>query len=81
LGGAIAGVTSFIVTSFPTDVTPEDAFDATWGALNFATRVSSFQGFITTATGGQAVFVPEPSSAVLLMLGASGVYRPAKNSC
>jgi hypothetical protein len=81
VGGAIAGVNSFIVSSFPTDVTPDDGFDATWGALNFATRVSSFRAFLTTATGGQAVFIPEPSSAVLLMLDAIGVSRLAKKGC
>jgi hypothetical protein len=65
IGGAIAGITSFGLSDFPTDVTPGVPFDSAWGSLNFQTRISSFQDFIETATDGQAVFVPEPSTAIL----------------
>ncbi|MEX2139040.1 MAG: trypsin-like serine protease [Pirellulales bacterium] len=65
IGGAIAGITATGFSSFPTDVTPGVPFDSAWGSLNFQTRISSFQDFIETATDGQAVFVPEPSTATL----------------
>jgi hypothetical protein len=65
IDGVIAGVSSFGSGGFPTDVTP--APDSSWGEIGFHTRVSSFQEFITTATSGQAVFVPEPSSWMLLV--------------
>jgi hypothetical protein len=43
--------------------------DASWGEASFFTRVSYFRDFIRTATGGTAVFVPEPSALGTLLLG------------
>ncbi|MEX2140759.1 MAG: trypsin-like serine protease [Pirellulales bacterium] len=68
IDGAIAGVIASSFSSFPTDATPRVPFDSAWGTLGFQTRVSTFQEFITTATNGQAVFVPEPSTSALAAL-------------
>jgi hypothetical protein len=65
IDGVLAGITSFGYGDIETDVTA--AVDSSWGEIGFHTRVSSFQEFITTATGGQAVFIPEPGTWVLLV--------------
>jgi hypothetical protein len=69
IGGAIAGITSAGFDDFPTDATPDIPGDSAWGAVGFNTRVSSFREFITTASDGQAVFVPEPGTWLLLATG------------
>ena len=68
--GAIAGVSAFNAWPFDGDV--NDEFDQSWGEAAFATRVSSFQEFILSATNNQAVFVPEPSSLFLAAFFAIG---------
>jgi hypothetical protein len=92
IDGVIAGISSFGSGGFPTDVTP--APDSSWGEIGFHTRVSSFQEFITTASGGEAVFVPEPSTWVLIVAAivvislreiklacatVRNLYRPVRN--
>jgi hypothetical protein len=57
----IAGVTAFNAWPISGDV--NDEFDQSWGEVGFATRVSSFAQFIISATNGEVVFVPEPSSS------------------
>jgi hypothetical protein len=75
IDGVIVGVSSFGSGGFATDITPEP--DSSWGELGFHTRVSSFQEFITTATDGQAVFVPEPASWSMLGLGTIAIVIAA----
>jgi hypothetical protein len=70
IDGAIAGITAYGLGLTTGDATA-DPFDASWGELSFDTRVSSFQDFILTATDGQAVFVPEPSTWTLLGCAAA----------
>ena len=67
IDGAIAGIVSFGGMEFDGDLLPD--VDGTWGELGFDTRVSSFQPFLTDATDGQIVFVPEPHSGLLLFAG------------
>jgi hypothetical protein len=55
--------------------------DSSWGEGNFFARVSIYRSFIVTATSGTAVFVPKPSTIVLLLIGAGGSLSPSKNSC
>ena len=59
IDGTIAGITSFGSRLPIADFTTEQ--DASWGEGGFDARVSNYQDFILAATGGQAVFVPEPS--------------------
>ncbi len=66
LGQAIAGVSAFNTGLIASDY--NDEFDQSWGEAGFATRVSSFQDFIATATDGEAVFVPEPSHGIALLV-------------
>lgn len=57
IDGVIAGVSTFRVQPIEGDFNNE--FDGSWGELGFSVRVSRFRAFISTATNGQAVFVPE----------------------
>jgi secreted trypsin-like serine protease len=66
INGAIAAVTSFGGRLPAADVNARR--DYSWGELSFDTRVSHFRSFITAATGGTAVFVPEPSSLALVLM-------------
>jgi hypothetical protein len=66
IDGAIAGVMAW-ASGFATGDATADPYDSSWGELSFETRVSSFQDFITSATDGQAVFVPEPGAWLLLV--------------
>jgi hypothetical protein len=68
VGQAIAGVHSFHERIAALDPT----LDRSWGELSFATRVSYFRNFIETATGGTAVFVPEPASVAMIITAAMG---------
>jgi hypothetical protein len=85
IGGAFAGVnlaTAQPPPPFTGDV--NNQLDASWGEASFFMRVSSYREFILAATGGKAVFVPEPSNLFLLFAGALGLLslvHPAKNSC
>jgi hypothetical protein len=79
IGGAIAGVNAFTGRLPMADVNGKQ--DSSWGEGNFFTRVSYYRKFILASTGRAAVFVPEPSSGVLLILGVMGIRRLAKNSC
>lgn len=72
INGAIAGIVSFSRYGFTTDLTP-DRTDSSWGELGFDTRVSSFKEFLLTATDGEVVFVPEPQSQLLLVVGIVAV--------
>lgn len=65
LDGAVAGITSYVASLPEADVT--DATDSSWGEVGFVTRVSNFQEFVLIATGGAAVFVPEPTSLLLIL--------------
>lgn len=62
LDQSIAGVFAFgtVLNAFDFN----DKHDRSWGEAGFATRVSSFRDFITEATNGEAVFVPEPGFAL-----------------
>jgi hypothetical protein len=82
IGGAIAGVnlaTAQPPPPFTGDI--NNKLDASWGEANFFMRVSSYREFILAATGGTAIFVPEPSTLLLLFAGALGLLHPAKNRC
>jgi hypothetical protein len=74
INGAIAGVNQAIFGGLQGDVT-ENESDGSWGELQYVTRVSSFQDFITTATGGQAVFLTGSTWA----LDANGSWLAAGN--
>lgn len=71
LGGAVAGITSFVSRLPEADAT--DATDSSWGEGGFDVRISDFQDFILAATGGAAVFVPEPSP-LLCMVVLAGAH-------
>jgi hypothetical protein len=80
INGAIAGVTALLGQFPAADVNA--SLDSSWGELSFDTRVSNYRSFITAATGGAAVFVPEPSSvALVLAAGMAAFFRAAKNRC
>lgn len=66
VGGAVAGIASFVGSLPEADVT--DATDSSWGEVGFDVRVAEFQDFIMAATGGAAVFVPEPSALLLVSI-------------
>jgi hypothetical protein len=68
IDGAIAGTILGNIGLYDSDATAEFV-DSSWGELGYLMRVSSFQDFITTATEGQAVFVPEPATWLLLACG------------
>jgi hypothetical protein len=57
IDGSIAGIHRAIFGNLDGDYT--SAEDGSWGELGYVTRVSSYQDFITSATDGLAVFVPE----------------------
>jgi hypothetical protein len=67
IGGAIAGVNAFSAEPFVGDV--NDRPDSSWGEGSFFTPAAYYRDFIRTATGGTAVFVPEPSPLATLILG------------
>ena len=67
INGAIAAVTSLGGRLPAADVNARQ--DYSWGELSFDTRVSNYRNFILAATGGTAVFVPEPSTIALLTFG------------
>jgi hypothetical protein len=79
IGGAIAGVNAYSARLPIADV--NDGTDSSWGEGNFFTRVSYYRDFIVTAAGGAALFVPEPSTIVLLITGMLGIFYLAKNHC
>jgi hypothetical protein len=79
IGSAIAGVNAYSARLPIADVNSNA--DSSWGEGNFFTRVSYFRDFLLTATGGQAMFVPEPSTVALLVAGMLGMLRLAKNRC
>jgi hypothetical protein len=79
MGGAIAGVNAFFAR--PTIGDTNTLLDSSWGEANFFTPVANYRDFVLTATGGKAVFVPEPSSPALLIFGVLGIRGLAKNSC
>jgi hypothetical protein len=74
IDGAIAGVHRAIVGRLDGDYTTAE--DGSWGELGLVTRVSSFRDFITSATDGQAVFVPERGA---WNLDGSGNWSAAAN--
>jgi secreted trypsin-like serine protease len=80
IGGAIAGVNAFIAEPFVGDV--NDRPDSSWGEGSFFTPVAYYRDFIVTATGGRAIFVPEPPTIALLILGAmTAAHRATKSRC
>jgi hypothetical protein len=66
-GEAIVGINAINTGLIATDY--NDEYDQSWGEAGYATRVSSFRDFISTATDGEAVFVPEPSTGHLIVVG------------
>jgi secreted trypsin-like serine protease len=81
IGGAIAGVNAFVAEPFVGDV--NDRPDSSWGEGSFFTPAAYYRDFILTATGGKAVFVPEPPSIALFIIAAAlaAIFRAAKNRC
>jgi V8-like Glu-specific endopeptidase len=74
----IVGVNAFNVGLISADY--NDQFDQSWGEAGFATRVSRFQDFIMSATGGEAIFVPEPSLTIHLLVTLAVVgLRPLRH--
>ena len=62
MDGSIAGIVAF-------GGRLDDAPDESFGAVAFDIPVASFQDFISTATNGSAVFVPEPATLRTIVLG------------
>jgi hypothetical protein len=79
IGGAIAGVNAFIARPLIGDV--NSRLDSSWGEASFFTPVAYYRDFIITATGGATIFVPEPPTIALLILGALARFPPAKKRC
>jgi hypothetical protein len=77
IDGVIAGVNQAIFGGLEGDVTVNGS-DGSWGELQYVTRVSSFRDFITTATGGQAVFVGLPTDGTWANDG-NGDWSAASN--
>jgi hypothetical protein len=77
--GAIAGV--MLATGQPIMGDATSLADGSWGEATLALRLSQYRDFIRTATDGTAVFVPEPSTLLLLFAGALGLLPLAKKSC
>ncbi|MCA9148252.1 MAG: trypsin-like serine protease [Planctomycetales bacterium] len=67
LSGAIAGI-AVSVASFGPD-------DSVWGDLAMHMRVANSLDFITSATDGEAVFVPEPAASTLALVALMGSFR------
>ena len=76
LSGAIAAVTAFGGRFDAADVNSSE--DSSWGETSFDTRVSNYRSFILTATGGAAVFVPEPATLALVAMGLLGLVPCAR---
>jgi hypothetical protein len=72
IGNAIAGVNAYSARLPVADV--NSITDSSWGEGNFFARVSYYRDFIRTATGGKAVFVPEPSTLLMLLAGALQLF-------
>jgi hypothetical protein len=79
IGSAIAGVNAYTARLPIADVNGQT--DSSWGEGNFFTRVSDYRDFIRTATGGTVVFVPEPSTLLLLFAGVLVALYLATNRC
>jgi secreted trypsin-like serine protease len=73
IGSAIAGVNAFNARLPIADVNGKS--DSSWGEGNFFTRVSYYCDFIVAATGGSAIFVPEPSSLSMILIGYGCIAR------
>jgi hypothetical protein len=73
IGSAIAGVNAYTARLPNADVNGQT--DSSWGEGNFFTRVSYYRDFIHNATNGTAIFVPEPSTLVLLFVAVLGKKR------
>ena len=71
LDGSIAGVTAF---GGRLDDQPDESF----GAVAFTMPVASFQDFISTATNGTAVFVPEPDACLTVACCLILLFTQAK---
>jgi hypothetical protein len=56
IDGSVAGLNRAILGGLDGDYTTVE--DGSWGELAFVTRISSYEDFIASATGGQAVFMP-----------------------
>jgi hypothetical protein len=65
VGSAVAGVSSLVSQLPAADVNGQA--DSSWGEVIFATRVARYHDFLVHATGGTAVFVPEPPSSFLVL--------------
>jgi hypothetical protein len=76
IGSAIAGVNAYSARLPIADV--NNRADSSWGEGSFFTRVSYYRDFILTATGGTAIFVPEPSTTLLFVAGTMVILHLAK---
>ena len=77
IDGLLAAVMTNVIGRLPSDVTP-GATDSSWGELMIGVRVSSFEEFILSATGGEAVFVPQPPIPIW-NVDADGNWSQASN--
>jgi hypothetical protein len=75
IGGAIAGVNWAYAQPPIGDVNRQ--LDASWGEVSFFMRVSAYRDFIVAATGGKAIFVPEPATPFLLI--ACGIVAAGRS--
>jgi hypothetical protein len=73
IGNAIAGVNAFSARLPIADINGNT--DSSWGEGNFFTRVSYYRDFIVAATGRRAIFVPEPCSLSMILIGYGCIAR------
>jgi hypothetical protein len=66
VGQAIAGINSFSTNL--DEIDPVN--NSSWGEIFHATRVRYFRDFLTMATNGSAVFVPEPGGGLLVLIAS-----------
>jgi hypothetical protein len=71
IGSAVAGVTVGNLPLVTSDITPFT--DGSWGEASIYTRLSGYRDFLTAATEGRAVFVPEPSAVALLLTSVAAL--------
>jgi hypothetical protein len=75
IGGAIAGI--MLATAQPIIGDATSLPDGSWGEGTLALRISQYRDFIVAATGGKAIFVPEPATPFLLI--ACGIVAAGRS--
>jgi hypothetical protein len=77
IGSSVGGIMTAVGSFGDTDITP-GIDDSSWGEATLYVRLSAFRDFLTTATEGRAVFVPEPPTLILALLVLTGLATSRK---